>query len=99
MSCNRTRISGRLATRQALRYTPSGVAIIEFSIEHRSEQTEAGVTRKVACGMPAVAVDALAHRIATYPAKALVEAEGFLDRASRTNGQLVLHVEKIDLIE
>lgn len=73
--------------------------MIEFSILHRSQQVEAGAQRQVECEVSAMAVEAVAKQVASFPKQAQVQAEGFLDRTSRTNRELILHVEKIELIE
>lgn len=73
--------------------------MIEFGILHRSQQVEAGAQRRVDCEVSAMAVEAVAKQVAKFPKNAQVQAEGFLDRASRTDRELILHVEKIELIE
>ncbi len=99
MSCNRAQICGRLETRRSLRFTPAGVALIEFELSHKSEQTEAGGKRKVAYTLPAIAVEDLAREIAQLPLKCECRATGFLASASHTDTKLVLHVQKIELID
>ena len=42
---NRVELSGRLLELGALRYTPAGVAAVEFRLGHESEQDEAGGKR------------------------------------------------------
>jgi primosomal replication protein N len=49
-----------------LRYTPAGVAIIEFTIHHVSRQMEAGVARQIICEVLAVAMGKLALTIAEF---------------------------------
>jgi len=43
---NRVELSGRLLELGALRYTPAGLAALEFKLAHESEQDEAGAKRK-----------------------------------------------------
>ena len=99
MSCNRTQLCGRLETRGALRFSPAGVAIVEFSIAHRSDQLEAEALRKVECLIKAVATEQLAQRVAKFPIGAPIKATGFLAKTGRSNLALVLHVQNIELIE
>ena len=75
------------------------MAIIEFEISHRSEQMEAGGQRKVAYTLPAIAVEDLAREIAQLPVQCELRATGFLASASHTDSKLVLHVQKIELID
>lgn len=99
MSCNRAQLCGRLETRGALRFSPAGVAMVDFTIAHHSEQQEANASRKANCVLRAIAMETLAQKIATLPKGTLVKATGFLAQAGRTDPGLVLHVQKIELIE
>lgn len=99
MSCNRTQICGRLETRGALRFSPAGVALVEFTIAHRSEQNEANAWRKVSCVVKAIAAGELAQNIEKLPNRAQVSVSGFLTQAGRDNSALVLHVQNFELIE
>jgi primosomal replication protein N len=99
VACNRTRICGRLADKDTLRHTPAGIALLTFTIVHRSEQTDGAVPRTVECEVPAVASEVIAEKIARWPNGAEVRCEGFLSKKSRTNQQLVLHVQTIELTE
>ena len=99
MSCNRTQLCGRLETRGVLRFSPAGVAIVDFTIAHRSEQKEANTLRKVDCVMKATAAENLAQKIAQLPVGSRIKASGFLAQASRGNLALVLHVQNFELIE
>jgi primosomal replication protein N len=99
VSCNRTQLCGRLETRCALRFSPAGVALVDFTIAHRSEQKEANTVRKVDCVMKATAAEDLAQQIAKLRVGAQIKASGFLAQASRANSALVLHVQNFELIE
>ena len=52
---NRFTFDATLAARDTLRHTPAGIPAIECTLDHRSEQAEAGGIRKVECEMRAVA--------------------------------------------
>ncbi|MEJ5211012.1 MAG: primosomal replication protein N [Burkholderiales bacterium] len=99
MASNRTRISGRIVEKDSLRHTPAGVPVLTFTLLHRSEQPAGKGRRQVECVIPAVAFEALAQTIARWPRDAQVEVEGYLARKSRTDTQLVLHVQTIELTE
>lgn len=99
MSCNRTQLCGRLETRGVLRFSPVGVALVAFSIAHRSEQQEADTRRKVACVVNALAAGELAQKIAHLADGAKIRVNGFLTQAGRANSALVLHVQNFELIE
>ncbi len=99
MSCNRTQLCGRIETRGALRFSPAGVALVAFTIAHRSEQKEANVPRKVNYVLHAIAVEEVARQVVQLPEKCTVKATGFLTKAGRADPTLVLHVQNIELIE
>jgi primosomal replication protein N len=99
VACNRTRICGRIIDKGSLRHTPAGVAVLRFLLAHRSEQQTGQSRRRVECLIPAMAFEALAETIARWPRDAQVVCEGYLTRKSRTEPQLVLHVQTIELTD
>ncbi len=99
MACNRTRICGRIVDRDTLRHTPAGVAVLRFTLLHRSRQREGQASRTVECEIPAVAFETVAETVSRWPRGAQVECEGYLAKRSRTDPQLVLHVQTIELTE
>lgn len=98
MDCNQAIICGKIIKLGALRYTPAGVAVIEFTVNHISRRIEAGVARQIMCEIPAVALDQLALTAAGYKIDSTVKLVGFLNRKSHMNQQLVLHTDHIELI-
>ncbi len=96
---NRLAIDATLATRDALRRTPAGLAAIDLVLAHRSEQREAGGVRRVDCEIAAVAFGETAEAIAKLPAGAALRCEGFLARRWRTGTTLALHVDRIEPID
>ena len=95
MSCNRVELSGRLAALDAVRYTPAGIPIINFSILHQSSQIESGMERLVQCEVAAMAVGPLAEMIGKRKAEQECRVIGFLAARNRKSSQLVLHVNEI----
>ncbi|WP_394807308.1 primosomal replication protein N [Nitrosomonas sp.] len=98
MDCNQTIICGRIAKLGVLRYTPAGVAVIEFTINHVSRQKEAGVARQIIFDILAVALGQLALTVAGFEINNTVKLTGFINRKSHMNHQLVLHTDHIELI-
>ena len=98
MNCNETVICGKIIEIAGLRYTPAGVPVTELRITHISRQIEAGKARQVECEIAAVALAQMAETIAGIAPGTLVKLAGFLAKKSRLSLQLVLHVNKIDLI-
>ena len=81
-----------------MRYTPAGVAVAEFKINHASRQIEAGQERQVGCELSAVALAQLAERTASMMPGIRVRLTGFLAKRSRMSLQLVLHVSNLENI-
>ena len=98
MHCNQTVICGTVTEKGGLRYTPAGIAVVEFKIGHASRQIEAGKPRKVECEIPVVALAQSAETVAAITPGTMVKVAGFLTKKSRMSLQLVLHACKIDFI-
>ncbi|WP_373277560.1 primosomal replication protein N [Chitinibacter tainanensis] len=92
-------MEGLLLNRQALRTTPAGVAIIEGTISHQSEQTEAGQKRKVDCEILFVALGNIAQQIAQVPIGTAIKSKGFLAaRSMKFRQSLIFHLEAFDFL-
>jgi primosomal replication protein N len=98
LECNQTIICGKIVKLGVLRYTPAGVAVIEFTINHASRQREAGIVRQIILDIFAVALGQLALTIAGFKINSMVKLTGFLNRKSHLNQQLILHTDHIELI-
>jgi primosomal replication protein N len=92
-------LSGRLLELGALRYTPAGIAAVEFKIEHASEQDEAGASRTIQAEMSAIAFETQAKLIAGMQLGVEAKFSGFLSAKSKRSKKLVLHVTHIEFIE
>jgi len=98
VSCNRLELSGEVAEIVALRYTPAGIPVLGFTLCHGSQQSEAGLTRKVDCEVSAVVMGPLAERTKGLSAGSTVKVSGFLARRSLKSTQLVLHINELEII-
>jgi len=83
---------------EPLRHTPAGLPVVDFTLAHASQQTEAGSPRQVEFEMPAKATGEIATRVAKMRQGCMVEAQGFLNRKHRMSRQMVLHVTNIEMI-
>ena len=92
-------MSGRLLELGALRYTPAGVAAVEFRLAHQSEQDEAGGKRTIQAEVGAIAFETQAKLLAGRPLGSAVKVQGFLGAKSKRSKKLVLHVTNIEFIE
>jgi primosomal replication protein N len=82
-----------------LRFTPAGVPVVEFKIDHQSEQDEAGSKRKIGAEITAVAFEAQARLVAKAKPGSGVKLEGFLGAKSKRSKRIVLHVTNIEFME
>jgi len=98
VSQNTVSLSAILAAVETLRHTPAGLPVVDFTLGHASEQTEAGNQRQVEFDMPAKATGELAARIAKTQQGSKVEVQGFLNRKHRMSRQMVLHVTNMEMI-
>ena len=92
-------MSGRLLELGALRYTPAGVAAVEFKLAHESEQDEAGSRRSIQAEVSAIAFETQAKLLAGRPLGSPVRVEGFLGARSKRSKKLILHVTNIEFVE
>ena len=88
-------ISGVVVGLQPLRYTPAGIPLLSFVLQHASEQSEAGLKRKVECEVQAVALGDLAK--SNIQIGDNIKAKGFLAKHSAKSTQLVLHIEQLQI--
>lgn len=96
---NLTRLSGRLLERGALRRTPAGIPVLEFTLLHSSTQFESDCRRKVECEVNCVAAGQSAQvLVAIKPGDAL-RLSGFLAARSLKQRNLILHVNTVEFIE
>ena len=93
-------LSGVVVGLDAIRYTPAGLPLLSFVLQHASEQTEAGLKRKVECEVNAVALGELANifKKQNIQLGSNIKAKGFLAKRSTKSTQLVFHIDKLKLI-
>ena len=92
-------MSGRLLELGSLRYTPAGVAAVEFKLGHESEQDEAGGRRSIRAEVNAIAFETQAKLLTGRPLGSPIRVQGFLGAKSKRSKKLVLHVTNIEFIE
>ncbi|MGV3583103.1 MAG: primosomal replication protein N [Methylophilus sp.] len=93
---NKLVLSGTVTALDALRYTPAGLPLVSFVILHTSENNEAGLSRKVECEVNAVIMGDLAKTNIQLGSQ--IKAAGFIAKRSAKSTQLVMHIQKIEII-
>lgn len=98
MTCNSVCLSGKLSSFDALRYSPAGIAIMEFRLIHASPQIEGGMRREIEFEIDGMAVAETAIRLSGLQKGNHVRAEGFLARRGPKNRKIVFHINHFELI-
>ena len=80
---------------EAIRYTPAGIPLLSFVLQHVSEQIEAGLKRNVECEVNAVAIGDIAKTNIHIGDN--IKAKGFLAKRSAKSTQLVFHIEQLHI--
>ncbi len=83
----------------ALRYTPAGIAAVEFRLRHESELDEAGRLRRVQAEIGGIAFATQARLLAGAKLNTAMKLQGFLAAKSNRSKKLALHVTNIEFIE
>ena len=92
-------LSGRVVAIDPLRHTPAGVPALNLVLEHRSGQVEAGMEREVECEVQVVVLGEQAKEASRRRVGEGLKVLGFLARKSRNSTHLVLHANRIEMIE
>ncbi len=96
---NEVRLTGTIASREALRYTPAGIPVLTLSLEHASGQVEAEVPRRVELHIEAMVIGELARRMERLQVGQPVSVRGFLANRSRRSTRVILHVNEFETDE
>ncbi len=98
---NRLVLTGVVREKPQTRYTPAGIPITSFCLQHHSVQEEAGYPRKAVCTLPVLfAGEAFQERVQKLEAGIRVRVAGFVSRADHRHGEyrLVLHGQHIETV-
>ena len=98
---NALALSGTVIGLEPIRYTPAGLPLLSFVLQHASEQIEAGLRRKVECEVNAVVLGNLASELAKQQISLgmAINVQGFLAKRSAKSTQLIMHVTHLTLID
>jgi primosomal replication protein N len=91
---NRLTLDATLLARDPLRYTPAGIAALDCTLRHQSQQREAGGERRVDFEVHGVAFAEVARSLCEVPMDRALRCEGFLARRYRTGTTLALHITR-----
>jgi primosomal replication protein N len=89
---NQTVLEGKVASRDALRTTPGGVATLNLTLIHQSTQREGNTEVSVEVEMNAVAFGELATEMNSVKVDDTISIKGFLSRRNRFSPMPILHI-------
>ncbi len=92
-------LDGRVCSGPDTRFSPAGIPITRFGLEHASQQIEAGRPRQTRCRIGVVAAGTeLQPVLKTLVMEKQVRVTGFLSSAGYQSGEfrLVLHAQQIE---
>ena len=84
---------------QAIRYSPAGVPVLQFELQHQSRQTEANMALTVEVNMRIQAAGELAQEVGRFSDGTEIVVKGFLARTSQRSDIPVLHVNSYKLLK
>lgn len=94
-------IEGLVVQPAETRFSPAGIPISRFAIEHQSMCEEAGLPREVKFLLAVVATgEGLRSQVAALHAGRRIRVQGFLARAGYRSAEhsLVLHAQSIEIL-
>jgi primosomal replication protein N len=95
-------IAGWVTGPSQTRYSPAGLPITRFLLEHHSRQVEVNIPREARCQIPVLACgEILAADARALAPGTLVRVRGFICRADHRQGEhrLVVHAAQIETLE
>lgn len=89
---NQLVVVATIIERDILRYTPAGVPIVGATLQHSSQQVEAGVARQVDFEIAALAAGEISGRMSRAELGGTYQFTGFLAKKNRNSKSLVFHI-------
>lgn len=96
---NQVRIRATAVAKNALRYTPAGVATLEASFRHEGTVIEAGGERSLSFEFSAIALGAIAQALDRESLGTSMLLKGFMAPRTRRSARLVVHVVEYKVSE
>lgn len=89
---NQFHLTAKLISKSVLRFTPTGLPVCEFELEHESSQLEASKPRQVRCVVQAIALGNAANQVNELTLGHSHNWIGFMALRSHKSKNLQFHV-------
>jgi primosomal replication protein N len=89
---NQLRLAATLIERDALRFTPAGIPVVNCLLQYTGDVVEADTPRQVQFAMAAMGVGRIGQHLEKLSLGTLLECEGFLALKHRNGKALVFHI-------
>jgi len=96
-SSNLLILTASLIAKDTIRYTPTGLSVIDCQLHHDGEVYEANQMRQIRMSVEAIAIGEIHQEINKMNLGASAVFEGFLTQKTLRNERLVFHITKITL--
>lgn len=93
---NHVRLSGTLAEKKVMRYTPGGVQVLDVTLVHTGQAVEGSLQRALHVEIRAKALGEMAGQAERIPLGSQIEVTGFLAPSRQHSKLLVLHITNIE---
>jgi len=89
-------LTAALIAKEAIRYTPAGIPVIECQLEHAGVVQEAEGQREVRMKLEAIAIGEVHQRLDRLEMGRAVTMKGFLAQKNLRSQRLVFHITNIE---
>ena len=96
LNINSFRLSARLSSKEAIRYSPAGQAILRCELHHLGTVMEAEKMRKVEMKLMAIGVGQVVNTLDQLEIGQLIDATGFMAQMGLNRKALVFHITNIN---
>jgi primosomal replication protein N len=96
LNINSFRLTARLSSKEAIRYTPAGQAVLKCELQHSGTALEANRVRKVEMSLMAIGVGQVVEVLDQLEIGQLIDATGFMAQMGFNRKVLVFHITNIN---
>jgi primosomal replication protein N len=94
---NRVDLTGRIVEVSTLRYSPSGLPVVELKLEHESTIEDTGIPRKIYLTLRSIAMGSVAESLIKLQIDSHWLFTGFLASAKNSKS-IVFHIQSIQTV-